>query len=200
MWSLDNWKTAFATIGLIGVLLFSLPSVGLFVRAPAGEVFSELYVLGPMHMAEGYPFNVSAGKDYLVYLGVQNHLGRVAYYQVLVKLRNSSEILPNSTAGVASPLASLYSYRVFLAGEQVWETGLNFSFLDVAFAENISSVGRIGVNNVWINVNKTASWNSEPDGYFYELFMELWKYDTADNVFVFDGRYVAFWLNMTLTT
>jgi hypothetical protein len=193
MWSLNNWKIVFAAVGLIGVLLFCLPSVASFVRVPYGERFSELYVLGPTHKAEGYPFNVSDGSNYLVVLGVDNHLGKSAFYEVQVKLRNSEDPLPNSTSSVASSLPILYTYRVFLGDGQVWEDNLSFS-LKITFLGNI--VGAT-FNGVSVNVTKTAAWDSVNSGYFYELFMELWLFNTTSNAFSFDNRFVGFWLNMT---
>ncbi len=197
MWPLNNWKTVFAAVGLIGVLVFCLPNVSLFYRSAAGERFSELYVLGPTHMAEGYPFNVSQGSNYLVYLGVGNHLGNAAFYEVEVKLRNSEEDLPNSTLGVASSLPVLYNYRVFLGDNQVWEDSLTFSFSNVAVGVNVSSVGAIMINDALVNVGKSAVWDSANNGYFYELFMELWLFNATSNSFSFDNRFVGFWLNMT---
>ena len=197
MWSLTECRYVFVAVGLVGVLGFTVPSAMLFVHLPSGERFSELYVLGPGHMAEGYPFNVSAGKDYLVYLGVGNHLGRAAYYEVAVKLRNSTEPLPNATSGTPSPLPALYSYDVFLTDGQTWEDALNFSFDDVVFGVNMSSVGRLRVNGAWANVNESAAWDSVNGGYFYEVFVELWLYGAASNSFGFHNRFVSLWLNMT---
>jgi uncharacterized membrane protein len=35
---------------------------------PLREEFSELWILGPEHIAENYPFNVKAKESYLVYI------------------------------------------------------------------------------------------------------------------------------------
>jgi len=197
MWSLTEYRYVFVAVGLMGVVGFSVPSAVMVVRLPGGERFSELYVLGPGHMAEAYPFNVSVGNDYLVYLGVGNHLGSAAYYEVVLKLRNSTEALPNATSGVASSLPVLYSYEVFLADGQTWEGALNFSFADVVFGENVSSVGMIRINDAVVNVDKSAAWDNVNNGYFYQLIAELWLYNTTSNGFVFHDRFVTRWLNMT---
>ena len=197
MLSLGDCRYAFIIVGLIGVLVFNVPSLMMFVHLPGGERFSELYVLGPGHMAEGYPFNVDAGVDYSVFLGVGNHLGESASYQVVVKMRNATEPLPNATSGVPSPLPMLYAYEVFLAEGQTWEEALVFRFDDVAFDVNVSSVGRIRVNEAWTNVNETAIWDDVNSGYYYQVFVELWLYDTASNSFGFHNRFVGLWLNMT---
>jgi len=191
--SLGDCRYAFIIVGLIGVLVFNVPSLMMFVHLPGGERFSELYVLGPGHMAEGYPFNVDAGVDYSVFLGVGNHLGESASYQVVVKMRNATEPLPNATSGVPSPLPMLYAYEVFLAEGQTWEEALIFRFDDV----NVSSGGRIRVNEAWMNVNETAIWDDVNSGYYYQVFVELWLYNTTSNSFGFHNRFVGLWLNMT---
>jgi hypothetical protein len=197
MWSLAGYRYVFIAAGLIGLLLFSLPSVFLFVRLPAGERFSDLYVLGPGHMLEDYPRNVSAGEKYLVYVDVENHLGQVAYYEVWVKLRNSSDAFPDDALGAASDLPVLYRYEALLVDGQAWEAPLTFSFADVSFGENVSSVGHIGINDALVPVNKTAVWDGENSGYFYWLIMELWLYDTTSGHFNFHSRFVTLRLNMT---
>jgi len=197
MWSLNDWKAVFVAVGLIGVLGFSLFSVVLFARGPPGEVFSELYALGPGHMAEGYPFNVSEGGSYMVYLGVGNHMGSSVYYEVCVKFRNSSESLPNATSGESSSLPVLYRYRVFLGDGGVWEAPLNFSLLNVGFDGNVSSVGRLDVDGVVSDVNKIAMWDNETKGFYYQVFVELWRYDVTTSRLGFDNRFVSLWLNVT---
>jgi len=199
MLKLDDYKVVFASVGLIGVLLFASPTLSLVLRLPGSERFSELWVLGPGRMAEDFPFNVSAGSTYSVFLGVGNHMGESEYYRVVVKFRNSSEPLPNATEGVASSLPELYAYNVFLSDGQVWEGALNFSFSDVVFGQNVSSVGRMRVNDAWVNVDKSAVWDNVTNGYFYQVFIELWMYNTASGNFGFHNRFVTLWLNMTAT-
>lgn len=194
---LEDYKVVFAAVGLVGVLLFASPALGLVVHLPSGEKFSELWVLGSGHMAEDYPFNVRENESYLVYLGVNNSLSSSAYYEVIVKFRNESEPLPNETVGVPSSLPGLYGYRVFLQDGQSWERPLNFSFFQVSAAQNQSVVGGLTVNGVTLSVDKHAVWDDEGSGYFYELFMELWIYNVASDAFQFHNRYVGLWLNMT---
>jgi hypothetical protein len=200
MLKLDDYKVVFASVGLIGVLLFASPTLSLVLRLPGSERFSELWVLGPGRMAEDFPFNVSAGSTYSVFLGVGNHMGESEYYRVVVKFRNSSEPLPNATEGVASSLPVLYAYNVFLSDGQVWEGALNFSFSDVVFGQNVSSVGRMRVNDAWVNVDKSAVWDETSNGFYYELFFELWIYNVEAGVFQYHNRYCGIWLNMTLSS
>jgi len=197
MLRLEDCKVVFASVGLIGVLLFASPMLGLVLRLPGGERFSELWVLGPGHIAEDYPFNVGADVNYLVYVGVGNHMGCSAYYVVYVKFRNQTESLPNATVGTPSPLPPLFEFRVFVEDGRSWEAPLRFSFSNVSFSENRSFVGSLMMNGVTFNVDKSASWDSENNGYYYQLFMELWIYNVEFQAFEFHNRFVWLWLNMT---
>jgi hypothetical protein len=197
MWSLDDCKLVFVVAGLVGVFVCSVPAASVFVRLPGGERFSELYVLGPGHMADDYPFNVTEGVDYLVYLGVVDHLGSAAYYEVYVKLRNSSEPLPNRTSIEPSPLPVLYTYRVLLTDGQAWEGALSFSFGDVVFGENVSVIGEVLVNGAVVPVDKVAAWDGENGWYYYQFFVELWLYDATSRSFGYHNRFVSLGLNLT---
>jgi len=197
MWKIEDYKVAFAAIGLIGTLLFASPTLGLVLHLPRGEKFSELWVLGPRHMAEDYPFDVKAGISYSVYVGVGNHMGSSAYYVVYMKFRNQSEPLPNATAGTPSPLPPLYEYRVFLQDGKSWETPLTFLFSGVSFVANYCTVESLIINGVAFRVDKSVSWDAEDSGYYYQLFIELWIYNAESGTFQFHNRFVSVWLNMT---
>jgi hypothetical protein len=197
MLKIEDYKVVFASVGLIGVLLFTSPTLGLVLRLPGGERFSELWVLGTGHMAEDYPFNVGADVNYLVYVGVGNHMGCSAYYVVYVKFRNQTESLPNATAGTPSPLPPLFEFRLFVEDAKSWEAPLRFSFSNVSFSENRSFVGSLMINDVTFNVDKLASWDVENNGYYYQLFIELWIYNVEFQAFEFHNRFVSLWLNMT---
>lgn len=194
MWKLENCKIIFAAVGLIGVVLFASPTLGLVLRLPAGERFSELYVLGPEHMAQNYPFNVKSGSNYLVYLGVTNHMGASAYYVCYVKFRNQTEPLPNATTGTASPLPPLYEYRIAIEDGKSWEGPVAFSL-----SGNQTLVDSLVINGVAFSVNEHADWDNADQGYYYQLFFELWIYNAEADSIQFHNRYVTRWLNMTAT-
>jgi len=194
---LEECKVVFAAVGLIGVLILASPTLGLVLHLPGGEKFSALWVLGPGHMAEDYPFNVTAGVSYLVYVGVGNHMGSSTYYVVYVKFRNETEPLPSMTTGAPSILAPLYEYRMFLEDNSSSEFPLTFSFSNVSSVGGQSIVGSLTINGVPFIVDKSVSWDAVNSGYFYQLFMELWIYDPASDGFSFHNRFVTRWLNMT---
>jgi len=196
MLTLSDYKTIFVAVGAIGVLLLASPALGPILHFSMGEKFSELQLLGSDHMAENYPSNIRANESYLVYVGINNHMRSSAYYVVYVKFRNQSEELPNAT--VPSPLPPLYEYRTFLQNDETWEAPLNFSVLDVSFLENRTHVGFLRINDVVLNVDKSTLWNANLMGCYFQLFIELWIYDSEANAVQFHNRFVDRWLNMTV--
>ncbi len=197
---LESYRVAFTVAGLIGVLLFASPTLSLVVHLPSGEKFSGVWILGPNLMAEGYPFNVTADKSYLLYLGVDNHMGSSTYYVVYVKLGNETDALPNDTAAAPSPLPPLYEYRLFLRDNENWTAPLNFSFSGVTFSNDTCTVKALTMNNVTFNVNSSTTWDMASKGYFYQLFTELWAYTADSNNVTFNSRFVSLWLNQTSVT
>lgn len=148
-------------------------------------------------MAEGYPFNVTVGKEYSIYVGVGCHMGGSTYYAVYSKFRNETQSLPNATAETASPLAPLYEFQFFGADGMTWESPVNFTVLDAFRQGNSTFVRSLSVNDVVFDVNSTATWDSEYKGFFCQVFFELWIYDTAVSGFQYHNRFVGLWLNMT---
>jgi hypothetical protein len=191
---LEDCKVVFAALGLIGILILASPTLGLVLRLPSGEKFSELWVLGSGDIAEDYPFNVTAGVNYSVHVGVGNHMGSSAYYVVYVKFRNETESLPNSTSGTPSALAPLYEYHLFLEDNGSVEFPLTFSFSNVSFSGNQCTLGNLTINGVQSVVDESVSWDTASNGYYYQLFMELWIYNPA---LTYHNRFVSLWLNLT---
>jgi len=195
--NLEDYRTVFAVSGLILILVASAPTLSLVLPLSGGECFSELWILGPNHMAEDYPFNVVNNTVYNVFLGIGNHMGSSAYYMIYVKFRNQSEPLPNATAGTPSPLSPLYECRVFLQDGKTWETPLTFSFSEVSFFNNQSFVESLVINDVVFSVGKLVLWDGDNNGFYFQVFVELWIYNAGSDAFEFHNRFVGIWLNMT---
>lgn len=191
---LQYYRNLLLAACLIALLLAALPALSVLVTFPkVGERFSELWLLGPYHMAENYPFNVTAGQPYTVYLGIGNHMGSSAYYAVYVKFRNQTQPLPNATASTPSSLPVLYEIRAFVQEGQTWEKLITFS----VWYQNSSVVNRLVINDRSVWTNSSTFWDPERDGFYYQLFFELWIYDTSSKNFGFHNRFVGIWLNMT---
>jgi len=196
--SLEDYRTLFVVTILGLVLIAALPTVSMAVSIPSGaERFSELWVLGPTRMADGYPFTVRVGEQYRLFVGMGNHMGSSTYYVVYVKFRNQTQSLPDTLSAMPSPLPPLYDLRAFVGDGATWEAPLNFSFLEVSRFENSCLVGRMSINGVDFSVDCPSEWDSENGGFYYQLFFELWLYDTSLQRFQYHNRFVGIWLNMT---
>ena len=194
---LEDYRIFLVVSGLIGALVLASPTLGLVLHLPHGDKFSELWILDSRHMAEDYPFNVTADVGYLVYVDVGNHLGSSAYYLVYVKFGNETEPLPNSEAGTSSPLAPLYEHRLFLGDDSSGELALAFSFSNVSFSGSQATVGSVTIDGVKSVVGDSVSWDKVSRGYYYQFFVELWIYDSISDGFSYHNRFVSLWLNMT---
>ena len=195
----QDYRSVFLAASLVFVLLGASPALSTVISLPrGGERFSELWLLGPNHMAEDYPFNVKVGELYKVHLGVGNHMGESMYYAVYVKFRNQTQPLPNATASMPSLLPVLLDFRAFVGDGETWEKPVVFSVAQASRAGNSSFVDQLVINGRSVWVNSSAVWDVENNGFYYQLFFELWLYDVASQGFGFHSRFVGIWLNMTV--
>jgi hypothetical protein len=195
--SLGNWRIIYTLLCAVLVLIILSPTLGSFFGLPQGEKFSQLWILGENHIAENYPSNVTPNKDYTIYVGIGNHMGHSSYYVLYVKLGVQGEILPNTTAETPSPLSPLYEYRSIIENGESWETSMRFSFSNIAASGDQLLVQTIRINDVAFNVDKLASWDVNNEGYYFNLFFELWFYNIDSHIFQFHNRFVELRLNIT---
>jgi hypothetical protein len=193
----ENTRRLYMFSCIVLCLVFLSPTVAVIVPFPEGEKFSELWILGPTHMMEGYPFNVSQGVNYHVFLDVGNQMGDLEYYSIRVKLRNQSDVMPDNSGGTPSGLPTAYEYRIFLRNNATWETEFSFSFSDVSFEGNISRISTILIDGYPVNVDKMAMQDEGENGFYYELFFELWIYNSTVSAFQFHNRSVGFWMKIS---
>jgi hypothetical protein len=196
---LQDYKYILIALGLIGVLLASSPALSLVVSLPPGEKFSELYILGPGHMAENYPYNVAVGQQNLVYVGVTNHMISTQYYVLFLKFGNHTDPLPNATLATPSPLPPLFEYRFAVQNNATLENQLAFSITDTTSNQNTSTINTIMINDLYFNVNKTAIIDNESPEIDFRLLIELWKYDPEKNLLEYDNRFIFLVLNLLST-
>src|SRR3990170_68755 len=136
---LQEYKVLLLVITAVVALLVASPALQRLFTFPQTEFFTELWLLGPEHKAAGFPYNVTSGHDYNVFLGVSNHLGRAAYYSVQVKFRNLTQSAPDSFNRTSSSLSPLYSLNVFVADKETWELPVTFGF-DYSYDGSSSTV------------------------------------------------------------
>ena len=197
--NLEEYRAVFMVASLALVLIVAAPTLSMVVPFPRGtERFSELWVLGPNHMAEDYPFNVRVGEQRHIFVGVGNHLGCSACYVVYVKFRNQTQPLPDASRSTPSPLPPLYEFRAFVVDGETWEAPLTFTLLEVSRLDDSCFVGQMSINGVVFSVDSPSRWDSENSGFYYQLFLELWLYDVKSRGFQFHDRFVGIWLNMTI--
>jgi len=194
----QDYRTVFQVGSLVFVLLAASPALSLFVSFPrGGESFSELWLLGPNHMAGDYPFNVHTGESHNLFLGVGNHLGYSACYLVYAKFRNQTQPLPNASGSEPSSLPSVYEFQFFVADGDVWETPITIKILNASVQGNTIVVESVSVNDKASQVGYSSIWDSEYSGFYFQLFFELWLYSSTESSFQFHDRFVGIWLNMT---
>jgi hypothetical protein len=197
--SLGEYRVLFLVVTGILALVVASPALSRLLVLPRTEFFTELWILGPDHMAEDYPFNISRNQDYGVFLGIGNRLGYCAYYLVEVKFRNLTQSAADSFNRTPSSLPSLFNITAFVEDEGVWELPLTFSF-DYDYNETVLMVefNSLTLNDATLDIgNCTAVWDSEKNGFFGDLFFELWIYNGTVGGFQYHERFVNLRLNMT---
>jgi len=187
----------FAAVCLVGILLFASPTIVLLIKLPGGQEFSEIYLLGPNRTLANLPFNIKSGASYLIYLGVGNNMGSSGYYKCFIKIGNETDSLPNTALGVASAQPPLYEYNIFISDGARWEAPLTFQVNRLDFASATSQIFDIDINGIDFPVNKTSAWDSSKTGYYYNLVVELWTFNSTSKIFQFNNRFVSLKLNMT---
>lgn len=196
---LREYRGVFLVVTCVLALLVASPALSRLLVFPRTEFFTELWILGPGHRAEGYPFNISRNQNYSIFLGVGNRLGYCAYYLVEVKFRNQTQPRADTFNRTPSSLQPLCNVTAFVADETVWEQPLTFSF-DYEFNSAFSRVEfySVTLNDVALNMSGyTAEWDLERKEFFGELFFELWIYNATTSHFQYHERFVNLRLNMT---
>lgn len=196
--------TFFVVVAIVALLVAS-PALSRALVWPRSEFFSELSVLGSGHMAEDYPFNLSSGQSYSIFLGIGNQLGYCAYYQVQVKFRNESQSMPSSFGAVEdrvpSSLPSLFNVTAFVADQESWELPVSFGF-NYIYDANASVVmfESLMFNGNMLNLaGENTVWNATTSRFYGDLVFELWLYNSSTSSFGYHGRFVDLKLNMTTT-
>jgi hypothetical protein len=200
--NLDEYRLTFVVVTAIVMLLVASPAMSRLLVYPRTEFFSEMWLLGPNHTAEGYPYNVSSGQNYTVFLGVGNQLGYCAYYVVEVKFRNETQSAPSSFGPVEnetpSGLPSLFNVTAFVADEQDWELPIIFSF-DYGVMGNSQVVFHsLTLNGEVLNLGgQVTAWNTTKSVFFGNLIFELWIYNSQATILSYHDRFVDLKFNMT---
>jgi uncharacterized membrane protein len=196
--NLEQYHAVFVVGSLTLALVAAAPTLGMIMPfSLERDRFSRFWVLGPYRLAQDYPFNISIGENYRVFVGVGNQMGTPSYYMVHVKFGNQTQSIQDTTASNPSPLAPLYEYRAFVMDGGIWEAPLTFSVLEISRNNSSMSVVRLAINDEVFSPNAFSRWSAEYNGFFFQLFLELYLYDSAARSFQFHNRAVGIWLNLT---
>jgi uncharacterized membrane protein len=200
--NLQNYKTLFLVVTGILVLLVVSPALQRLLVYPRTEFFTEMWLLGPEHMADNYPSNITRNENYNVFLGIGNNLGQCAYYQVEVKFRNQTQSVVDSFNRTTSSLQPLYIINAFVGDNQAWEIPISFS-INYVLDEYNTTHPQVRFTNLTLNDNVldlkeySVVWDDQRNGFFGNLSFELWIYNGTVGASQYHERYTGLWLNMT---
>jgi Protein of unknown function (DUF1616) len=198
MMGFQDYKVLMLVFTAVLALFVASPALQRLLVYPQTEFFTELWILGPGHMAGGLPYNITRGESYNMFLGVSNHLGNCSYYSVQVKFRNLTQSGPDSFNRTPSSLTPLYSLNVFVADKETWELPVAFAF-DYSYDSASSTVNfnSLTFNGEALNLQGYRSMrNSTTSVVFGNLVFELWIYNDSTGGFQYHERYVDLKFNM----
>lgn len=197
---LQNYKALFLVVTAVLALLVASPALEQLVFVPQTDHITELSLLGPYQNAT-YPSNVTAGENYRLYLDVANHLGSCAYYTMQIKFRNQTQSGPDSFNHTSSKLPPLGTISFLVADEGKLQLPIDVSF---QYGRNPNITSRLDMQSITLNGavlnadTTTIAWNIEKNGFYGNLFFELWIFNDTSNAFQYHQRYVSLWLKMTI--
>lgn len=105
--------------------------------------------------------------------------------------------MPNTEFGLPSSLPPLYEYRFLILDGEYWEKPLVFSIHDPTFYGNTSQIGTLQINGSTFCLDKFVDWDPNSRTFKYNLFFELWLYNSSNGVILYNERYVNLQLNLT---
>lgn len=183
-------------VGAFAIVVTIMASIGAYayLNPPASEQFLAMWVLGANGLAEHYypndnP-NLKPGENVNWTLGVYNHMGRIEYVVVRVKLLNSTLPSPDGVTGTPSPISVLLELRRVLVDNETWS--LSFSWQILALAQKGQSLSITGLMVQQMPFGGTLA--SAVSGSQFRFVFELWFYDESTNDLAFswqsmDGRH-----------
>jgi len=193
----ENSKILFIAIFFIGVILIAFFSLNDLIKTSSGEQYTELYILGSGHTTENYPFNITPFQNYSIYVGVVNHQSYSAYYNLVLRLLNHSDITKYKESGNQYYEEPLCKYHFILENGDNWEKNLVFSISNSTILGNQSQIDIIQINGQNFKFNKPSLWCYNSSMFDYRLLFELQIYDTDTNQFLNNYRLVNLQLNLT---
>jgi hypothetical protein len=193
-------KTVIIAVIAVLALLIASPALQRILVYPQTDFFTGLYLLDSNHMTDNYPYNITKNVNYNVFLGITNHLGTSAQYQVQIKFRNAEQSAPDSISHTPRNLPSLRTVDATVANNETWELPVTFSF-DYSLADaNSINFNSVTFNGERLSLNGvTSTFNSNTGIFFGNLIFELWIYNNTVNSYQYHERFVDLKFSMTTT-
>jgi len=158
---------------LIVALMVASPVISKYMVPPQTEYLTELSILGPHHNAT-YPFNLTSGDVYPLYLTVTNRLGESAQYQIQVKFRTPTQSAPNSFTQTPSSLPALFDFTFFVEDKESYELPIDISFIYQKISGREAELNELVVNDNPVDTNSIrVAWDSRNDAYLGNLFFDI---------------------------
>jgi uncharacterized membrane protein len=180
-------------------LFVASPALQRILTPPQTDFYTELWILDSAHTADNYPSNIVQGNSYTIYLYMANHLGYCGYYVIEVKLWNNVMPYPGSFNNTPVNLPSLYNLTAFVPNKSTWELPIIFSFTYNLNRPRVN-FNEMTLNGAVLNLTgySTTYRGQAPNGFFGNLYFELWLYNNTAGEFQYNDRYVNLPLNMTV--
>lgn len=164
------------------------------VSLGSNERHSQFILLDSNGRVGDYPLNVQTRKDYTFFVKIVNNLEQSTYYRIFVKLRNQSSIV--NEGGTVNEINFLYESRVLVDDGDFLEIPFQFKILNISSSDNFLIIEKVFLNGKPSNIDCSSDWDSKKDGFYFQLFFELWRYDVLVGDFIYDDKTVGFWFNV----
>jgi hypothetical protein len=197
--ALQQYRAFLLIVTAVLALFVASPTLEQLVVFPQTAFFSELSLFGPYNNAT-YPSNFTAGETYRFYLDVTNHLGSCAYYVIEPKFRSENQSAPDSFNHTSSDLPSLSDITVFAADNQTSQIPVDVS-LQFSVDQNnpaLLNMQSITINGATMSDSTQITWNTAKNGFYGNLFFELWLFNDTTNALQYHQRFVSLWAKMNL--
>ncbi len=93
---------------IVSIVVAVAAVVYITINPSPSEKFTEFYILGSDGKAGDYPTNLTVGENGTVIIGIVNHEGTAANYEVVVRLKDA--ILKNETFKLEDKEAKMISF------------------------------------------------------------------------------------------
>ena len=168
----------------VSLLVISLSVVYVASEPRPRERFLSISTLGSNMMAEDYYPNgksiIDRGDRVTWYLNVYNRMGDVEYVSVRIKLLNSTDVTPNDSSHIPSPMNTISETKKTLTNNSTWTIPLHWTITEVDKVQDHNVIKSLEINGVDIDdINVRDSSGT------FRMIVELWRYDTEKGTFSF---------------